>query len=215
MCMWRCKTWKYGSKRISLSFGDIFLNGVETSQAEAAFLLLLLPMIYMTRGATFINTSPPYERTFLVKKMEDLKKIYPHSTKIQTNNLINHYKNKPKMFLNYTLADFAAKLNIVYPKGFADDVSTNDMDNDLPCNEDGEDNDQSVILLHCQMVSFLKKHQKARIIQYVNYSIKKDPENYYRERLMLFYPWKNESVDLIVGSKSYEDSYKKKQNKLK
>ena len=45
------------------------------------------------------------------------------------------------------------------------------------------------------MVSFLKKHQKARIIWYVNYSIKKDPENYYRERLMLFHPWKNESVD--------------------
>ena len=53
------------------------------------------------------------------------------------------------MFLNYTLADFPAKLNIVYPKGFADDDSTNDMDNDLPCNEDDEDNDQPVILLHC------------------------------------------------------------------
>ena len=64
------------------------------------------------------------------------------------------------------------------------------------------------------MVSFKKKHQKARIIQYVNYSIMKDPENYYRERLMLFYLWKNESVDLIAGSKSYEDSYKEKQKPI-
>ena len=64
------------------------------------------------------------------------------------------------------------------------------------------------------MVSFLKKCQKARIIWYVNYSIKKDPENYYRERLMLFYPWKDESVDLIAGSNSYEDSYKKKQKQI-
>ena len=64
------------------------------------------------------------------------------------------------------------------------------------------------------MVSFLKKCPKARIIQYVNYSIKKDPENYYRERLVLFYPWKNESVDLIAGSKFYEDSYKKKQKQI-
>ena len=40
------------------------------------------------------------------------------------------------MFLNYTLADFGAKLNIVYPKGFTDDEFTNDMDNDLPCNDD-------------------------------------------------------------------------------
>ena len=65
------------------------------------------------------------------------------------------------------------------------------------------------------MVSFLKKCQKARIIWYVNYSIKKDSENYYRERLMLFYPWKNELVDLIGGSKSYEDSYKKKEKQIK
>ena len=81
--------------------------------------------------------------------MEDLKKIDPHSIEIQTNNLINCCKNRPKMFLNYTLADFAAKLNVVYPKGFADDESTNDMDNDLPCNEDDEDNDQSLNPLHC------------------------------------------------------------------
>ena len=53
------------------------------------------------------------------------------------------------MFLNYTLTDFAAELNIVYPKGCADDDSTNYMDNDLPCNEGDEDNDQSVIQLHC------------------------------------------------------------------
>ena len=33
------------------------------------------------------------------------------------------------MFLNYTLASFAAKLNNVYPNGFADDESTNNMDN--------------------------------------------------------------------------------------
>ena len=49
-------------------WGNVFLNGVETSQEEAAFLLLQFPMIYMTRGTTFIKTSAPYERTFLVKK---------------------------------------------------------------------------------------------------------------------------------------------------
>ena len=52
----------------------------------------------------------------------------PHSTEIQINNLINHYRNRPRMFFNDTLADFAEKLNIVYPKGFTDDESTNDMD---------------------------------------------------------------------------------------
>ena len=31
---------------------------------------------------------------------------------------------------------------------------------------------------------------------------------------MLFYRRKNESVDLLAGSKSYEDSYKKKQKQI-
>ena len=31
---------------------------------------------------------------------------------------------------------------------------------------------------------------------------------------MLFYPWKNESVDFIAGRKSYKDSYKKKQKQV-
>ena len=84
-------------------------------------------MIYMTRETTFLNTSPPHKRTFFVTKYgRSEKKIDPHSTEIQTNNLSNHYKNRPKMFLNYTLTDFTAKLNIVYPKGFADGDSTND-----------------------------------------------------------------------------------------
>ena len=114
------------------------------------------------------------------------------------------------MFLNYKLAYFAAKLNIVYSKGFADDEFTNYIDNDLPCNDDDdvEDTDQPVILLHCSNGVILKKCQKARIISYANYSIKTDSENYYRERLMLFYPWNNVSIYLIAECKFYEDSYK-------
>ena len=66
-----CEDAKHGNMDLKESvhhMGNVFLNGVETSQEEAAFLLLQLPMIYMTRGTTFINTSPPHERTFLVKK---------------------------------------------------------------------------------------------------------------------------------------------------
>ena len=62
--------------------GNVFLNGVETSQEEAAFLLLQLPVIYATRGTTFINISPPHGRTFLVKKMEVLTQMDPNSTEI-------------------------------------------------------------------------------------------------------------------------------------
>ena len=72
-----CEDAKHGNVDLKESvchMGNVLLNGVETSQEEATFLLFQLPRIYMTRGTTFINTSPPHERIFLVKKMEDLKK---------------------------------------------------------------------------------------------------------------------------------------------
>ena len=66
------------------------------------------------------------------------------------------------MILNCTLADFAEKLNIIYPKGVINDESTYDMDNDLPCNDDDddEDNDQPVILLHCSNSVIFKNVRK-------------------------------------------------------
>ena len=47
----------------------------------------------------------------------------------------------------------------------------------------------------------IKKRRVPRILRYVNYNIKRDPENHYRERLMLFLPWRNEEDDLSVGFK--------------
>ena len=47
-----------------------------------------------------------------------------------------------------------------------------------------------------------------RIIRYVNYNKNKDKENYFRERLMLFRPWKNEEQDLLDKYDTYENSYK-------
>ena len=56
-------------------------------------------------------------------------------------------------------------------------------------------------------LKFTKRHV-PRIIRYVNYNREKDPENYFRERLMLFYPWKNESTDLKGIYNTFQDSYK-------
>lgn len=36
----------------------------------------------------------------------------------------------------------------------------------------------------------------------------KDPENYYREQLVLYYPWRNECKDLLGSSLSHQERYK-------
>ena len=52
-----------------------------------------------------------------------------------------------------------------------------------------------------------KKRKVPRIIRYVKYNKKKDPENYFREQLMLFVPWRNEQKDLLGSFDTYEAHY--------
>ena len=55
--------------------------------------------------------------------------------------------------------------------------------------------------------SWLVKRRVPKVIRSVRYSLKKDPELYYREQLMLFYPWREENA-LKGQSTTYEDEFK-------
>ena len=72
--------------------GNAFLNGVETSQEEAACLLLGIPITQMSREVFFINTAPIDERTFVLKSMEEIKKMDPESTDVMSSNVVTAYK---------------------------------------------------------------------------------------------------------------------------
>ena len=48
---------------------------------------------------------------------------------------------------------------------------------------------------------------KLKVIRYVKYNLKVDPENYYRELLMLFHPWRNEETDLLKNYKTYKEHF--------
>ena len=41
------------------------------------------------------------------------------------------------------------------------------------------------------------KRKKPKIIRSVSFNKDKDPENYFREQLMLYTPWRNETTDLM------------------
>lgn len=44
--------------------------------------------------------------------------------------------------------------------------------------------------------TILRKRKTQKIIRYVRFNKDQDPENFYREQLMLFYPWRFETKDL-------------------
>ena len=57
--------------------------------------------------------------------------------------------------------------------------------------------------------------RKPKIIRYVKYSQKVDPENFFREQLMLFHTWRNENLDLLNGHSTYEDHFKTVSDEIK
>lgn len=56
----------------------------------------------------------------------------PDVTKIESGNIIERYKNRPKQLQNWCLADYASKLIIVYPSNNLDNCQDEDDYEDDP-----------------------------------------------------------------------------------
>ena len=175
--------------------GNVFLNAVETGQEEAAFLLLQLPMTFMSRDSVFINTSPKNERTFLVKSKKELEQMDPDSTNIEVTGLIAWYSHRPHAMEHYCLADFASKVNIC-KNGSAESMNAKSV---ICTSQDG---------------TVYKTRKRDRIICYVNYNKTNHCEHHYRERLLLFLPWRDEEFDLISDCNSHEEKYNSHKDKI-
>ena len=221
---------KFGNKDISQKvrhIGNKFLNAVEISAQEAAYLVLEMPMRRSTREFQFINTSHPDERTFLLKKLDKIKELPDNSCDIESDNIIKRYQRRPKQLENVCLADFVALFNCI-----RDDESGNDSldqdkchigsDNFLPetlfdANTNDDDpykidddiSDEQSETQHLKIKGGMKlvKRTKPKIIRSVRFHKSKDPENHYREQLMLYSAWRNENTDLLGGCETYQQRF--------
>ena len=176
--------------------GNVFSNCVEVSAQEAVYLDLQIPLTKCTRDVVFINTSVPEERIFLLKPKAALDELPAESTDVESDNVIQRYSKRPKQLSKFCLADYVSKVDIIYPKGNKVPEKVNDKNDDdrgdsSSSNESedslDDDNSQGSDLLYKTKNGIkYKKRKVPRIIRYVKYNKKKDPENYFREQLMLF-----------------------------
>ena len=204
--------------------GNVFSNCVEVSAQEAVYLDLQMPLTKCTRDIVFVNTSVPEERIFLLKPKAALDELPAESTNVESDNVIQRYSKRPKQLSKFCLADYVSKVDIIYPKGNKFPEKVNDKNDDDGCDssssnesEDSLDDDNSQIsdlLYKTKNGTKYKKRKVPRIIRYVKYNKKKDPENYFREQLMLFVPWRNEQRDLLGSFDTYEAHYNSVQTSL-
>ena len=204
--------------------GNVFSNCVEVSAQEAVYLDLQIPLTKCTRDIVFVNTSVPEERIFLLKPKAALDELPAESTDVESDNVIQRYSKRPKQLSKFCLADYVSKVDIIYPKGNKVPEKVNDKNDDdrgdsSSSNESedslDDDNSQGLDLLYKTKNGIkYKKRKVPRIIRYVKYNKKKDPENYFREQLMLFVPWQNEQKDLLGSFDTYEAHYNSVQTSL-
>ena len=204
--------------------GNVFSNCVEVSAQEAVYLDLQIPLTKCTRDIVFVNTSVPEERIFLLKPKAVLDELPAESTNVESDNVIQRYSKRPKQLSKFCLADYVSKVDIIYPKGNKVPEKVNDKNEDDRCDssssnesEDSLDDDNSLaldLLYKTKNGTKYKKRKVPRIIRYVKYNKKKDPENYFREQLMLFLPWRNEQKDLLGSCDTYETHYNSVQTSL-
>lgn len=169
--------------------GNIFLNGTEISIQECVYMLLGLPMCYMSRDVAYINTAPKHERIKVLRSKEYLEHANPNSTDICFASLYDKYSKRPKQFEAWCLADFATRLRIVY-------TNTDTLQDDDETDENGpidpeEMNNNEETLLNCRNFVY-KMRKKPKILKYHVPAGTNRTEILNRIYLFMFYPWRDE-----------------------
>ena len=203
-------------KRQVRHIGNVFSNCVEVSAQEAVYLVLQMPLTRSTRDVVFVNTSTPKQRIQLLKTKSKLDELPEYSTDVVADNDIKRYSRRPICLENWCLADYVSQLEVIYPKkddvtDFEEAEANGDECNDKTTHEEFHDEQTLIELKNGIKIRRRKNH---KVIRYVRFNQKSDEENHFREKLLLFMPWRNEDEDLLAKYSSYKEHYLARKNEI-
>jgi hypothetical protein len=183
---------------------NVFVNSSEISVQEAVYNILGMHLSYCSRKSVWINTSPKNERVRLIKSQEVLQFLQSDSHDIFVDGLIEHYIKRPLEMDNLCLAEVAVWFNIKFNNiNNFNDIDNDDDDNNI-CPFDEED-----YSFNNKKATFAKRKQ-SKILRYRRYMLEIDPNNYYREQIMLYLPFRKE-----IETDDYKDIYYQNENVIK
>ncbi|KAJ8048747.1 ATP-dependent DNA helicase PIF1 [Holothuria leucospilota] len=189
--------------------GNKFLNHIEMSAQEAVYYILQIPLRKATRSFIFINTSPPSDRSFLLKPLSKISQLPDNSHDIESDSLLKKYARRPRKLDNLCLADFAAWYDFSFEQDKEPDIPLDD--DSTPENDSNQHSLNNSIYQVGQML--IKKRSKAKIIRYVRYNKHSDSENYFREQLVLFIPWRKENM-IICNCTNFQQRYEQVKHQI-
>lgn len=102
------KAGNFSHRQKLLKIGNKFVNGVEISAQEAAYILLGLKMSEASLVTVFVNTFPQKSRIRMIKPKSVLSKMDSNSTDVFQHNQTDRYPYRPDDLNDICLADFYA-----------------------------------------------------------------------------------------------------------
>ena len=179
--------------------GSAFLTHREVSAQEAVYRLLSLPMKQLSRSVVFVDTNPKSERIAVLKDKNTLDQLHDDDTNVFQKSLIDRYQHRPRELQSMCLAEFAATYVTNYQH-------KNDSECDaLPAS--GSETMSTQIKL-TDGFGKMNKRKREAVIRFRRYNKDAEPSNWYRAKLMLYYPWYDEQADLLGGYSTYEEHYR-------
>ena len=173
---------------------NVFINKSETSAQEVAFHNLSMPLTMCSVSNIYINTSPPEERTRMLKTPQNLEWLMeqdPDSEDVFVHGLLEHYVERPDVMEDVCLADFAAwyEFSSRRPR---QQQEREDVDDDL---EEPDEEEVPANKLPLKDGSgYVRRRTKAKLIRFRSYSAAEDLENFMREQVMLYLAWRSEEA---------------------
>ena len=187
-----CKTGYVSHQQKLQKICSVFMNCSEMSAQEAVYILLSIPLSISSRPVIFINTGEKDQRSRILKSEKQLKELPADSNDVMVNGLLDFYSARPVEMEEICLADFAAEFNYTKTK------KVNVFDDEEKDEELNENLDISMIKKFKLNNDFgwVYRRTKPKIIRYRKYQLEKDRKNYFREKCMLYLPWRDEDSEL-------------------
>ena len=198
--------------------GAAFLSTREVSAQECVY--RCMPKLWLRKvfpKTLFVNTDFPQNRLRIPKNQDDLDELEDDSTDIFKSNIIEHYSNRPKAILSadkLCLAEFAAfyykdykipgdETNDAQPDILTDQVAELQHGNTSTYTTETLPNKIKLLVTNEVM-----KCKKIRaVIRFHTPNKQKEPEKVFHHLLMLYFPWRNEVLDLTGPDNTYASKF--------
>jgi len=176
--------------------GSKFINATEISDQEAAYKILGLHLSAASEGNVFINTCHPDKGVRIVRSNRELEQLPANSADIFERNLFDRYVQRHEQLESLCIAEFAAwfkfsKLNA------RSEQSNKEYDESIDYDADEENNVAAQSYQVLDGTGRVKRRNHALILRWVRFSLISSPSDYFREHVMLFFPWRSEETELI------------------